>query len=51
MCIRDSYNRKVSEVEIEAVKIPNLKELEDTSTKEIKKKVRSGPKKTGWWSQ
>ena len=46
-----SYNRKVSEVEIEAVKIPNLKELEDTSTKEIKKKVRSGPKKTGWWSQ
>jgi hypothetical protein len=33
------------------VEIPNLKELEDTSIKEIKKKVRSGPKKTGWWSQ
>ena len=46
-----SYNKKVSEVEIEAVEIPNLKELEDTSIKEVKKKVRLGPKKTGWWSQ
>ena len=46
-----SYNKKTSEVEIKAVEIPELNELVDSSTKEIKKKVRSGPKKTGWWSQ
>jgi hypothetical protein len=46
-----SYNKKVSEVKTEAVETPNLKELEGSSTKDIKKKIRSGPKKTGWWSQ
>jgi ribonuclease E len=46
-----SYNKKTSEVKIKTVEIPELNELVDSSTKDIKKKVRSGPKKTGWWSQ
>jgi hypothetical protein len=46
-----SYNKKTSEVKIKTVEIPELNELVDSSTKDVKKKVRSGPKKTGWWSQ
>ena len=46
-----SYSKKTSEVKIKTVEIPEVNESVDSSTKDIKKKVRSGPKKTGWWSQ